>query len=209
MRASTMIWQTWFAAALSLPWKLTPRWNLQFWQAVCGCWKTPSQNDTPDKMITLSARRTALPTKAIPFPWSFGDFWKPTIWSTFGFMTFGISMLRSCFRWGSPLRSHKSGWDIPAIRSPWTFTVMCWKKSNRKLPTNWTPLCLNRTQHKKNTWNSNNGIPGIFFVSGRGFYRGFGEGYHFFHWVGVVRKVMFPFTSIFHFQKKLHASLQF
>ena len=148
-------------------------------------------------MITSSARRTALPTKAIPFPWSFGDFWKPTIWSTFGFMTFGISMPRSCFRLASLPRSHKSGWDIPAIRSPWTFTVMCWKKSSRKPPTSWMLLCLNRTLHKKNTWNSNNGIPGIFFGNGRRFYREFGEGYHFFHWVGWWGKWCFllqPFS---------------
>ena len=58
-------------------------------------------------------------------------------------------------------------------------------------------LCLNRTLHKKNTWNSNNGIPGIFFGSGRRFYRGFGEGYHFFHWVGWWGKRCFllqPFS---------------
>lgn len=43
---------------------------------------------------------------------------------------------------------------------------------------------------KKNTWNSNNGIPGIFFGNGRRFYKGFEEGYHFFSLGGVVRKVM-------------------
>ena len=37
------------------------------------------------------------------------------------------------------------------------------KKVDRKPPTSWMLLCLNRTLHKKNTWNSNNGIPGIFF----------------------------------------------
>ena len=46
-------------------------------------------------------------------------------------------------------------------------------------------------------WNSNNGIPGIFFGSGRRFYREFGEGYHFFHWVGWWGKWCFllqPFS---------------
>lgn len=43
---------------------------------------------------------------------------------------------------------------------------------------------------KKNTWNSNNGIPGIFFGNGRRIYKGFEEGYHFFSLGGVVRKVM-------------------
>ena len=72
------------------------------------------------------------------------------------------------------------------------------KKSNRKPPTNWMLLCLSRTRHKKNTWNSNNGIPGIFFGNGRRFYRGFEEGYHFFTWWGGEESDV-VFTTIFHF----------
>ncbi len=51
---------------------------------------------------------------------------------------------------------------------------------------------------KKNTWNSNNGIPGIFFGNGRRFYRGFEERYHFFTWWGGEESDV-VFTAIFHF----------
>ena len=68
-------------------------------------------------------------------------------------------------------------------------------------------LCLNRTLHKKNTWNSNNGIPGIFFGKGRRFYRGFGEGY-IVHHINEnkldARKenlALVPFTTHQHYHK--------
>ena len=63
------------------------------------------------------------------------------------------------------------------------------KKSNRKPPTNWMLLCLSRTRHKKNTWNSNNGIPGIFSEMEEDFIEVLKKGITF-SLGGVVRKVM-------------------
>ena len=59
-------------------------------------------------------------------------------------------------------------------------------------------LCLSRTLHKKNTWNSNNGIPGIFFEMEEDFIKGLKKGITFFTWWGGEESDV-VFTTIFHF----------